>query len=193
MRRRTTIAIAAIAALLLVAPTAATATGKGKPPWAGGNFGKTTLAVDSATLDALIGLGVAPGAVAPGTLEGATYAFPITNPLPSALGSGKIRHRGGISLSAGATTVELTDFTIKLRKGLLFGRVNGSDPVALLDLDASRTETRARHGKVKIGPVGTTLTEGAADALNAAFGTTALSDDTVIGDATVCYRVVGRW
>ena len=42
-----------------------------------------------------------------------------------------------------------------------------------------------------VGPVGTTLTAGAAGALNDAFGVEALTDDTVLGDATIRYRLFG--
>ena len=61
--------------------------------------------------------------------------------------------------------------------------------MALLDLDPSRLKIRFNGHRLKVGPVGTTLTQGAADALNGAFGTDALTDDTVIGDAKIRYRV----
>ncbi len=72
---------------------------------------------------------------------------------------------------------------------LLYGKVNGAGPVALLDLDFSDTEIGFKRGKLSIGPVGTDLTAGAADALNDAFGVSAFSDQTVIGDASVKYRL----
>ena len=158
----------------------------------GSYYGATTLDVDPGTLSALAGLGVTPGAVKPATLDGARYWFPIVTSPRKALRSGVVRHVGGISLSAGDTTVKLTDFDIKLAKRQLFGRVNGSDRVALLDLDYSRTKVRVQGPQNKIGPVGTTLTQGAADALNQAFGVSALTDDTVLGDATVRYRLFRR-
>lgn len=189
MSRRVIVLVAALAALLVVAP-AASATDKHH--WYGGKtYGSTKLEVDPGTLEALTGLGVAPGVVAPATLEGATYKFPIVNSFRSALRTGVIRHSGGISLTAGATRVELTDFDIKLLQGQLFGRVNGSDRVALLDLDYSDVSVRFRGGRLIVGPVGTTLTAGAADALNDAFGADALSDDTIIGDATIRYQLFG--
>ena len=189
MHRRIIVLVAALAALMALAP-AASATDKGGW-WGDKSYGSTKLEVDPGTLAALTSLGVAPGVVEPATLEGATYKFPITNPFRNALRTGVIRHSGGISLTAGSTTVELTDFNIKLLQGQLYGRVNGSDRVALLDLDYSDVGIRFRGGRLIVGPVGTTLTAGAADALNAAFGVDALSDDTVIGDATIRYRVFG--
>ena len=188
MSRRFIAFLGVLAALLVVAP-AASAGGdhKDKGYW-GGYYGATTLDVDPATLEALGSLGVAPGAVDPATLDGARYSFPITTKLRSALRSGVISHRGGISLTAGDTTVELTDFDIKLAERLLYGKVNGEGPVALLDLDYSRLKIRFDGSKIKIGPVGTTLTQGAADALNTAFGVDALTDDTVVGDVKIRYK-----
>ena len=180
--------VAVLAALLVVAPAASAGQAKAKASW-GWYYGATTLEVDPGTLGALTSLGVAPGAVAPAELNGATYSFPITSSLRSALRTGVVRHKGGISLTAGATTVKLTDFDIRLLEGKLYGKVNGAGPVALLDLDYSGLGIRFRSGRINIGPVGTTLTQGAADALNAAFGVSALSDDTVVGDATIRYRL----
>ena len=188
MHRRLIALVAVLALALVVAPAASAGKTKAKASW-GWYYGTTTLDVDPGTLGALGSLGVAPGAVAPATLEGARYSFPITNSIPSALRSGVIRHKGGISLTAGGTTVKLTDFDINLGRSLLYGKVNGAGPVALLDLDYSRTGIRLRGGRLVVGPVGTTLTQGAADALNSAFGVSALSDATVLGDATVRYHL----
>jgi hypothetical protein len=188
VHRRLIAALAVLAALVVVAPAASAGQVKAKASW-GWYYGATALEVDPGTLGALGSLGVAPGAVAPAKLKGATYSFPITNSLRSALRTGMVRHRGGISLTAGSTTVKLTDFDIRLLEGKLFGRVDGAGPVALLDLDYSRLGIRFRGGRINIGPVETTPTQGAADALNQAFGVSALSDDTVIGDATIRYHL----
>jgi hypothetical protein len=176
-----------LAALLAIAPAASA--GDHKEKESGGWYGATTLDVDPGTLEALGSLGVTPGAVDPATLDGARYSFPIVNRLGNAVRTGVVRHTGGISLTAGETTVELTDFEINLAEKLLYGKVNGAGPVALLDLDYSRLKIRFNGHRLKVGPVGTTLTQGAADALNDAFGTDALTDDTVIGDAKIRYRV----
>ena len=188
MHRRLIALLAVLATLLVVAPAASAGQSKARASW-GWYYGATTLEVDPGTLGALTSLGVAPGAVAPAQLDGATYSFPIANSLRRALRTGVVRHRGGISLKAGATTVKLTDFDIRLLEGKLYGQVNGAGPVALLDLDYSSLGIRFRGGGINIGPVGTTLTKDAADALNAAFGVSALSDDTVVGEATIRYRL----
>lgn len=188
MSRKFIALLTVLAALLVVAPAASAGDSKHKASW-GGGYGVTTLDVDPGTLEALGSLGVTPGAVEPARLEGARYSFPIVNRLRSALRTGVVRHVGGISLTAGDTTVELTDFEIRLLERKLYGKVNGAGPVALLDLDYGRLRVGFNGYKLKLGPVGTTLTQGAADALNTAFGTDALTDDTVIGDAKIRYRV----
>ena len=190
MSRRFMAFLAVLVALLAVAPAASAGNHKDVRSW-GSSYGTTTLDVDPGTLEALGSLGVTPGAVDPATLDGARYSFPITTRLREALRTGVVSHRGGISLSAGDVTVELTDFDINVQKRTLYGKVNGAGPVALLDLDFSRARIRFNGYRLKVGPVGTTLTQGAADALNEAFGTDALSDDTAIGDAKIRYRV--RW
>ena len=189
MPRKFAVVIAALAVGLVATPTALAADAKERASWGGWYFGATTLDVDPGTLEALGSLGVAPGAVSPAELNGATYGFPIVNSLRSTVRSGVVRHKGGISLTAGATKVKLTDFDINLLKRQLFGKVNGAGPVALLDLDYSNLRFSYRRGTINIGPVGTTLTPEAADALNQAFGTSALTDDTVLGDATIRYRL----
>jgi hypothetical protein len=178
----------ALAALLAIAPGPASA-------WKhhhhhGGN-GVTTLALDPAAAAALTGLGVTPAPLAPArVLPSGELAFPITNSLRNALRTGVIRHSGGISLTAGDTTVELRNFVIDPARGVLTARV-GDARLPILDLDFSDARIKFRHGKLIVGPVGGSLTQGAADALNAAFG---LEPGTVpaglkLGDATVRYRL----
>jgi hypothetical protein len=106
-----------------------------------------------------------------------------------ALRSGVVKHAGGISLTAGSTTVNLTEFEINLPARQLFGKVNGAGPVALLDLDYSSLRPSFRGGRLAVGPVSTTLTQGATDALNGAFGVSAFTDQTVLGNATINYRI----
>ena len=132
---------------------------------------------------------MAPGAVGPATLEGTRYSSPDHKLRPrSALRTGTVRHSGGISLSAGGTTVKLTDFHIKLLERKLYGKVDVAGPVALLDLDYSRLRIKLRGGRVQIGP-SRPPSPGTADALNQAFGVNALTDDTPLGDATIRYRL----
>jgi hypothetical protein len=157
-------------------------------------FGATTLVLDPGAASALTSLGVTAGVVAPATAGPEGLAFPITNSPLSALLGRQIRHSGGISLTAGATTVTLTDFFINLdRRPDLTARINGGDRASILDLSLQGATLRLHPG-LTLGPVTATLTQGAADALNAAFGVTAFSKGLTLGQATISYdRLFGRW
>ena len=148
--------------------------------------GATELAVADAALGALTSLGIAPGAASNATLDGATYSFPITGgSVRLANLAGSIAHSGGITLTKGGTTVTLSDFTINTVRGELWGKVNGSKPVALLKLDLGDPAVTTGAQRVTVGNVPGSLTAGAAAALNGAFGTTAFTEGLVLGTATV--------
>ena len=156
--------------------------------------GATTVALDAGTLQAIVGLGVTPGIIGPATLEGTTAVFPITGGKVSLdLGGGHVSHSGGISLTAGATVVRLENFDIRLGETpQLFAAINGGSPkVAILDLDLSGPAVDVSGRTITVGNVPLKLTQGAADALNAAFGTAALSAGLVLGVASS--QVTARW
>jgi hypothetical protein len=171
--------LATLAAVLLLAPAAQAR-----------SYGATTLALDPGAVAALTGLGVTPAPIAPATATSSgELAFPITNRPFSALLSGTIRHSGGISLTAGATTVKLEQFYIDPLRRQLTALVGGQR-VPILSLDFSRT--RIGFGStLKVGPVGGSLTAVAAGALDSAFGLPAgtVPPGLKLGDATVRYRL----
>ena len=78
------------------------------------------------------------------------------------------RHSGGISLTAGYTTLRLTDFVIDPLRGQLTARV-GDARVPILALGYVTARASIRWGTLRLGPVGGSLTDVAASALNAAF------------------------
>ncbi len=186
-----------ISAFALV-PSGASAFGR----WHGGGYhhgtpayGVTTLQLDPSTAEALTSLGVAPGVVAPSTAGAEGLTFPITDPLASALYTGTITHTGGITLTAGATVVDLTDFSIELGSGTLSANVSvvggpNDGRVKILTLDLSHARL-SFWPVLTYGPVTGTLTETAASVLDTVFGTTALTDETVLGTATVKYTNLG--
>ena len=104
------------------------------------------------------GNGIAPAAIAPGTLGGdpLAFAFPITSVTATNIG-----HSGGISLTQGSTELALTDFDINLVDLILYGTatLDGSviGIVPLFDIDGAT--------------LALTLTAAAADALNSVFAT----------------------
>jgi hypothetical protein len=155
--------------------------------------GATTLALSDGAAAALTSLGIAAAPLKPARAGDAGLAFPITaGKLDSKTYAGKIKHVGGISLTRGATRVELRNFIINVDKGPdLTARV-GDARVSILDLDLSNAEISASGRKLTIAGVKATLTKGAADALNAAFKTDAFKQGLELGTATVSGRVAKR-
>jgi hypothetical protein len=152
----------------------------------------TSVALDPATVAALTSLKVKLAPEGTATVTGGEIHFPITGGfavIHKDLGykpgyiSGVLIHQGsGFTLTAGTTTVTLSDFVVDPGNSTLTGTVNGTEiGVPLLSLNGSA---------VKITPVGTTvhidgtvasLTAVAASALNKAFGTTALKAGIELG------------
>ena len=150
--------------------------------------GTTALAIDPAALQAIAGQGIAPGVIAPATLAGATASFPITGGLAALdLSAAEVTHAGGLSLTKGATVVTLTDYAIRLTPSpQVLATLNaGAEQVALLDLDLTGVTPAVSGRTVTLAGATAKLTQGAAEALNAAFGTTAFTGGLVLGTATV--------
>jgi hypothetical protein len=135
--------------------------------------GATELQVSGAALAALGGLGVAPAAIAPGTLAGDTFSFPITGGMANtSTFAGEVLHSGGISLSKDATTVLLSDFTINVDEAPdLVATLGGAGGprVSILDLDLSALTAEVNGRNITLGNVEANLTAAAAGALNDAF------------------------
>lgn len=183
---RLLLAVVALLAAAALVPAAATAS-------SGTTYGSTALVLDPGTAAALTSLGVTPGIVAPATAKADGINFPITNGLGSVLRTGTIRHSGGLTLTAGTTVVRLTDYWINLGSRTLSANVSvdggpNLGRVAILDLNFRGAGLRL-FPALRIGPVTATLTEAAASTLNSVFGTSALSTSTVLGKATVKYRL----
>ena len=148
--------------------------------------GATTLALNPDTAKVLTqDLGIAVATLSPAKAGSAGLAFPISQGKVNAKTlAGTISHTGGLSLSKDATTVELRNFNIDTKKSQLTARV-GDARLAILDLDLSGIDVKATKKTLTISGVGAKLTQGAADALNGAFATTAFAGGLVLGQATV--------
>lgn len=169
------LALVAAALLALAAPANAAKLG-----------GKTILAPEPATLDALgaAGVAVAPAGVA--SVNGKGIGFPITGGKVNVDNlSGKIVHKGGLTFSSSATSLTLEGYVIKLgSKNVIRARVAGGGHVRLADLDLSKAKVKQRGGKVVVSNVGVALANRAAKALSATFGLPDLAGAD-LGDATV--------
>jgi len=167
--------------------------------------GTTAVALDTGFTDALTTLGLTPGVVGGATLDGATgtVTFPITGGEVTLYDresgyrpwvQGTLFHEGsGLSLTAGGTTVELTDFTIDPGKpARLFGNVSVNGTLAvpsapLFDLDGSTLNppTMDADGSAVLDGTTVKLSPEAAELLNSTFATDALAGGFVIGAATI--------
>lgn len=157
----------------------------------------TQVTLDQGFLDAITGLGLTPGVVGTATLTDGVLAFPITGGnveyWDPDLGyrpyvQGSIEHDGsGISLSAGGTTVELTDFRIDPGTSELFGTVsaNGEEvgqDILIFELNGSTLNPlrEGPNGEAILQGTEVYVSEDAAGLLNDTFGT-----DAVVGGREV--------
>lgn len=180
-----------LAAVVAAGALAVPAVAGAQPRWGSRTrtFGATSLTLNPSTAAALTSLGVTPGMIAPATANSdGSLSFPITDPLPVALATGRITHAGGISLTAGSTEVDLTNFNINLRRQTLSALVGGSR-VTILSLDFASAKVKFGGGQLTVGPITASLTQKAATALNSAFHVTAFTKALVLGTATVAYRL----
>lgn len=163
----------------------------------------TQVAVDAGFLEAITGLGVAPGVVGSATLsDQGVLAFPITggnvdyyDPAEDyrPYVQGEIDHDGsGLSLTAGDTVVELTDFVIDPGTSRLTGTVTVNGEVAaedafLFNLDGTTLKPLQANedGTAVLEGTRVLISEDAAPLLNDAFGTDAIQADMLVGIAKI--------
>jgi len=165
--------------------------------------GSSAVALDSGFTAALTQLGLTPGTVGSATLADGSVSFPITGGTVTLFDKdsgyrpfvqGVLLHEGsGLSLTAGSTTVELTDFTIDPgNPARLFGNVSVNGELAaasapLFDLDGSTLQpvTMDADGAAVLTGTRVLMSAEAADLLNTTFGTTAVTKGLVVGVATL--------
>jgi hypothetical protein len=160
-------------------------------------YGDTTVKLDAAFVNALTTLNVTPGTIGQSRLRNGTVNFPITDgDIDFANAKGEISHSGGLTLRAGATSVELRDFLIDTSGAapVITGKVVVNDNfvarITLFDLQLpaltlplATPQNSLAH--LTIPGVKVKLNAGAASALNSVFGITALAGGFPIGEATV--------
>jgi hypothetical protein len=184
------------AAAKIPAPVAAV------PQLFGGNTG---VALDSNFLAALKSLGLTPSVYGTAKLTGSDITFPITGGdvvywSPKShyrpYVQGIIEHDGsGLNLTAGATTVTLSNFTINPGNSILYGDVSVNGKVAvvqadLFNLDGGTLKPLEVQGSDAI-LTGTTVhvSADAAALLDSTFKTTAVKSQLLVGVATITAQI----
>ena len=150
--------IAAVSTVATVAPASAAPTKKGQ----------TVVSLSSGAAALLGELGVAVGTTGPAYPSGTGIAFPVVG----RTGDAVIQHVGGLSFTAGETTVTIENFWIDTDPEALVvtGIVDDTVRVPLFTLGASTPQG-----------ISLLLTDAAADYLNESFGVTDFAEGVVIG------------
>jgi hypothetical protein len=162
-----------------------------------------SVALDNNFVAALGTLGLTPATLGNATLADGSVSFPLTDGTVSVFDRSSgyrpyvrgtlLRRNSGLSLTAGGTTVEPTNFTVDPgTRARLFGdvAVNGQQAAAsapLFDLDGTTMNPISMHSRGNAVLQGTTvkLSPEAAGLLDKTFGTDALKGGLVIGIATI--------
>jgi hypothetical protein len=152
--------------------------------------GKTILAPEPETIDALAAAGVTVAPAGDVIVNGKGLGFPITrgNVNPETL-EGKIEHKGGLTFSNGHESLTVEDFTVKVGdKNVIRAEVAGGGKVRLAELDLDDAKIKQRGSKIVVSNVDVLLAKRAAKALAAVFGLPELTGAD-LGDATVKIKV----
>ncbi|MBL0289819.1 MAG: hypothetical protein IPQ15_03785 [Betaproteobacteria bacterium] len=189
-RIRNAIAVLGIAFGAVAVPPAVAA------PTAQINGGYTLVEFLPDFVNALTSLGIAPSKTLPATLYQRIGYFPITGGrIDAATARGEVPHAGGLTLTKGATQVVLSDFIIDTASGqpkltgivTANGTIVGRIPLFNLALPAIALPLTLPPGPEILLIEGNkvTLSQEAATALNAAFGTHAFVPGFNIGIASI--------
>jgi hypothetical protein len=156
--------------------------------------GATTLTFGQPAVEALTDMGISFAASAPATAAGSSLSFPIRSGKLKVSGkkvSGRITHRGGMSLSNQSLSIALTKPLVKLAgKTSTFDATAafGASPsmtITMADLDLSKAKTSITSKRIRISGVHVKLTELAATSMNAGFSVTGFTPGFEIGTATL--------
>lgn len=160
----------------------------------------TAIALDKGFTDALTALKLTPGVTGEAELTDGSLVFPITGGNVSVFepGSvpnyvvGQIQHEGsGLSLTAGGTTVELTNLNVDPGVSRVYGdvTVNGKTAASsayLFELNGSTLEPLATEGDTAIlEGTQVSISDVAAPVLNDVFKTDAVKPGLLVGIAKI--------
>lgn len=160
----------------------------------------TAILLDKGFTDALTSLKLTPGVVGTAELTDGSLVFPITGGNVSVFepGSvpnyvvGQIQHEGsGLSLTAGDTTVELTNFNVDPGVSRVYGDVTVNGEVAatsayLFELNGSTLKPLQSEGNTAIlEGTKVSISEDAAPVLNEVFQTDAVKPGLLVGIAKI--------
>jgi len=152
-----------------------------EPTAAKSKTGYTQVVVAPKVYNLIAGAGITPapvrGAKAAPFRKTVAAKFPISG---LRLKDVRIKHTGGLKLSAGNKRIVVRSLNIDLERLRVSGKVNGTvGNVGRVDLFKVRASKYPAYGLVRL-----TLTKTAADALNATFGVKAFKENATFGYAS---------
>ena len=132
------------------------------------SIGTTTLKPDTATFEALAGLGIAVEPIGKAKAKGNGIGFPISGADLSENLTGTIEHKGGLRFYNGHEEVKVKNFLVRIgrEKAKLFS--TGGAELKLLKLDLS--DAKVRGGGTVVKGIRSELTGQSAEALSDVFG-----------------------
>lgn len=145
----------------------------------------TRVTLDAGAAAALTSLGVTVSVDAPGVAGTSTIQFPITNAGGKIATTTPITHSGGLTFTAGTTTLSVGNFTIDAGAGLLYAETSPVGRLPLFKVDLSGATITKPGKQVVIKGAVLSLTATAAGALNSTFGVTAFTENLKIATADV--------
>ena len=124
--------------------------------------------------------------VGPAAPKGGGIQFPITGGVVnSETLAGSIAHSGGLKLSVGGQTLEVTNFVANTEAGILTATA-GAAEIPLLALDFTGLKKKStKGGAIVASGITTTLTDYAASAMNGILGVTFFEEGLALGEITV--------
>lgn len=170
-------------------PSTAPAAGPVQAPFAV-DSGTTTLAIDEQAAGVLADNGLEIAAVEPARETGSeirdrTLSFPISGgEIRPDTFSGRIEHRGGLSVSDGQDRVVFRELVLNVAGRQLTADA-GAGRLPLLNLDIGASERSERDGILELSGVRATLTATAANALSEALATAVLRAAEFLGTMTI--------
>jgi hypothetical protein len=192
--------VLAAATIAVTAPTVALASTPATPQPAAHHAatkivftgGVTMLKLYPATAKALTDNGVGVGLASEARSSDSGLTFPIVGGVIDAKSlSGRIRHVGGLTFTAGGKSLTIRDFTINTTYTRLTAYVDEVKArITVLNLDFGKAKIALGKGMLSVRNVGATLNKQAATALDGYFSTTLFTPGLPIGTARVSAKVL---
>lgn len=123
--------------------------------------------------------------IGPAAPRGGGIQFPITGGVVnSETLAGSIAHSGGLKLSVGGETLEVSNFVANTKAGVLTATA-GAAEIPLLALDFTGLKKSTKGGAIVASGIKATLTDYAASAMNGILGVTFFEEGLALGEITV--------